>query len=108
MNIQELKDNLQIVTSLREEVSRLQKQNRRFYTLREYTEQFRERLIFVDHGERDRFSEPSRIANLKLDELYVNRDEFEVRFSASKAKLLSIMSKYIKDMNRGFVEHELE
>lgn len=108
MNIQELKENLQKVILLREEVSCLQKHHRRTYSLREYTEQFRERLIFVDHGERDRFSWPVYIASKKLDELYENRDEFEVRFSASKAKLLSAMGQYIKDIQRGIKEHEAE
>ena len=108
MNIQELKENAQRVTSLHGEVRGLQKHNRGSYTLREYSEQFRHRLIFVDHGERDRFFWPKHVASTKLDELYVNRDEFELRFSASKIKLLSIMKEYIKGLEQGFKEHDLE
>ena len=55
MDIQELRENVQKVISLREEVKDLKKDNRRLYSLKEYVGLFRDRLIFVDHGERDRF-----------------------------------------------------
>lgn len=109
MKIQELKESVQKVITIRDQVRELKKTDRYSYTLGEYLVQFRERLNFVDHGERDRFSSPAHFANVKLSELTSKApDELELRFSASKAKLLSIMSEYIKDMNRGFVEHELE
>ncbi len=109
MDIQELRENVQKVISLREEVKNLKKSIRRTYSLREYVDLFRDRLIFVDHGERDRFFWPMHIASTKLDELSdMRNDEFNSRFSTTKTKLLSIMNRYIKDLQRGFVEHDLE
>ena len=109
MDIQELRENVQKVISLREEVKDLKKDNRRLYSLKEYVGLFRDRLIFVDHGERDRFFWPMHIAFTKLDELsYMTNDEFYSRFATTKTKLLSIMNRYIKDLQRGFVEYDLE
>lgn len=109
MDIQELKENVISVISLKEEVKDLKKDNRRSYTLREYVGLFRDRLIFVDHGERDRFFWPMHIASTGLDELSnLTNDQFDTRFSTTKTKLLSIMNRYIKDLQRGIMEHDLE
>jgi len=109
MNINELKKNLEKVISLRDEIKDLKKGKQRTYSLREYVELFRDRLIYVDHGERDRFWWPMQVALTNIDEFTDIREEkFNSQFSANKTKLLSIINRYIKDLQHGFQQHDLE
>lgn len=65
--------------------------------------------LFIDHGEWDSFFCPMHVASNKLDELtYMTDDELNSRFSTTKTKLMSVMNRYIKDLQRGFVEHDSE
>lgn len=109
MYVNELKENLRKVISLRDEIQDLKKGNKRTYSLREYVELFRDRLIQVDHGERDRFWWPMHVALTKIDEFTdITEEKFNSQFSANKTKLLSTMNRYIKDLQLGFQQHDLE
>lgn len=91
------------------EVKDLKKSMGNSQSLKGYIELLYDRLIVVDHGERDRFYVPKHITSLKLNELFnMTNDQFNSRFSTTKTKVLSIMNRYIKDMQRGFEEHDLE
>jgi hypothetical protein len=106
MYIEDLKENLKLVNELRDELKVLKKEARRGYTLHEYIDLIQERL-WNDHGERDRFAEPKRLANFKLDELRdINKEQFNSAFSKNKTKLLSILNRYIKDLQIGFQESD--
>lgn len=97
------------VISLRDEIQDLKKGNQRTYSLREYVELFRDRLIHVSHGERDRFWSPMQLVLKKIDEFtYIEEEKFDSHFSANKKKLLSTMNRYIKDLHYGFQQHDLE
>jgi hypothetical protein len=107
MDLQELKENLKTVIDLQAEVKDLKKGNRHTYSLREYVDQFRDRLINIDHGDRDRFFWPMHIASTRLDDLSNLTDaEIDSRFSTTKTKLLSIMNRYIKDLQHEFYIHD--
>jgi len=100
MNIQELKNNLIKVIALQKKI-RVKNKNSSGYSLKEYADQFRESIIYVDHGEGDRFAEPLRIASTELDLL--SNSDYINRFAATKTKLLLIMGDYIRDL-----QHELQ
>ncbi len=104
-----IKENLEKVISLRDEIKDLKKGKQRTYSLREYVELFRDRLIYVDHGERDRFWWPMHVALTKIDEFIdIRREEkFNSQFSANKTKLLSIINRYIKNLQYEFQQHDL-
>ena len=109
MNISELKQNLQQIIYLRDEIVESKKETRFGYSLKEYLEQFRYKLIIVDHGERDKFWCPRHVATQKLDSLSdLSLDEFNSAYSKNKTKLLSIINRYIKEMKLGFIQHDLE
>lgn len=109
MNISELKQNLQQIIYLRDEIAESKKETRFGYSLKEYLELFRDKLIFVDHGERDKFWCPKHEATQKLDSLSdISLNEFSSAYSKNKTKLLSIINRYIKDMKLGFIQHDLE
>lgn len=102
-NIAELKENIIGIISLRDELIQLKKYDRYTYSLYEYIELFREKLIFTDHGGNDIFWDPKHVALTKLDQLSdIDEESFNSRFSANKTKLLSIMNRYIKDLQHGF------
>ncbi len=104
----DLKENLKRVISLRDEIIELKKGNSRTYSLREYVKLFRDRLIYVDHGERDKFWWPMHVALTKLDELSdIEENKFNSQFSANKRKLLSTINRYIKEMQNELQEHDL-
>jgi hypothetical protein len=108
MNVNDLKENLKRVISLRDEIMELKKENRRTYSLREYVELFRDRLIHIDHGEIDKFWWPMHIALTKLDELSdIEENKFNSQFSANKRKLLSTINRYTKEMQIELQEHDL-
>lgn len=103
----DLKENLKLVFSLRDEIMDLKKGNFRTYSLREYVDLFRDRLIHTDHGERDKFWWPMHIALTKLDELSdIEENKFNSQFSANKRKLLSTINRYIKEMQNELQEHD--
>lgn len=109
MNISELKQNLQQIIYLRDEIVESKKETRFGYSLKEYLEQFRYKLIIVAHGERDKFWCPRHVATQKLDSLSdLSLDEFNSAYSKNKTKLLSIINRYIKEMKFGFIQHDLE
>jgi hypothetical protein len=109
MEILELKNNLRKVISLQEEIKDLTNSKKQLFSLTDFMENFRNCLIYVDHGERDRFFVPMNIALNKLNNLsdIVNNNS-KLSFSQTKTKLLSIMNRYIKDLQRGFEEHDSE
>lgn len=109
MDIHELRECVRETTILYEEVQGLRKDNKRSFTIVDYIEMFRQKLIFTDHGERDRFFMPMHIASKKLDELTdMPKERINSRFATTKTKLLSIMGRYIKDLLRGFEEYDAE
>ena len=109
MYVNDLKANIKQIISLRDEIKELKKNNQRTYSLLEYVELFRNKLIHADHGERDRFWWPMHVALTKLDELSdIRPEKFNSQFSANKTKILSIANHYIKDLQRGFLQHDLE
>jgi hypothetical protein len=69
MNISELKQNLQQIIHLRDEIAESKKETRIGHSLKDYLEQFRYKLIIVGHGERDEFWCPRHVATQKLDSL---------------------------------------
>jgi hypothetical protein len=103
MDTSELKENLKRVIELRDELQALSKSNRRGYTLWEYIELFRERLIFVDHGEADKFWLPLHRATTKLDFFVeAGKTKFNSAFATNKTALLAVLDRYIKDLTSEF------
>lgn len=109
MDIADLKENLRQVISLRDNLVELKKGHIRTYSLSEYLDLIQNRLIGTDHGERDKFYWPMHVANTKLDMLRgMDIDKFNSAFSTNKTKLLSIVNQYIKDLQLGFEQNDLE
>jgi hypothetical protein len=109
MDTADLKENLRQVISLRDEIVQLRKEDRRTYSLREYVDLFQDRLRWTDHGESDRFWRPMHVAITKLDEISnIDVKKFNSAFTTHKAKLLSIVNRYIKDLQLGFEQQDLE
>lgn len=109
MDITDLKENLRQVISLRDEIVQLRKEDRRTYSLREYVDLFQDRLSWTDHGEMDKFWRPMHVANTKLDEMRgIDVEKFNSAFATHKTKLLSIVNRYIKDLQLGFERYDLE
>ncbi len=102
MNINELKEHLRRVTVTRDRLSELKKNDSSLYTLHDFIEEFRSQLFNTDHGERDRFAEPERIANDKLSDLEdIGEEKLNAAFAGNKTKLLAILNRYIKDFAIG-------
>lgn len=109
MDIADLKDNLRQVVSLKDNLFKLKKGDMRTYSLSEYLDLFQNRLIRIDHGERDKFYWPMHVANTKLDILReMDNEKFNSDFSTNKSKMLSIVNQYIKDLQIGFEQNDLE
>jgi hypothetical protein len=111
MDIKELHENTRKVISLRDEIIVLEKHRKEptGYRLNEYVELFRDRLIWVDHGERDRFWVPMHNTLIKLDEMAnIDPEKFNSNFATYKKNLLSVINRYIKEMHQGFDAHYKE
>jgi len=109
MDITDLKENLKQVVSLRDNLIKLEKGDMRTYSLNEYLDLFQNRLNGTDHGERDKFYWPMHVANTKLDILReMDIEKFNSAFSTNKSKMLSIVNQYIKDLQLGFEQNDLE
>lgn len=62
-----------------------------------------------DYGERDRFYLPYYSTSTDLSELMdIDEKKFVSAFKTIKAKVIAILNRYIKEMELGFVEHDLE
>lgn len=106
--VQALRNNLRGITAFRDELKDLAKPTSRFgYQMSDYVEQARDKLRAGYHGERDRFYVPYADALNQLDQLR-EKQTLNTQFSTSKTKLVSILSRYIKGLQRGFQEHDAE
>lgn len=110
MNIQELKSAIAKVESIRDKAQELTKsQARNFYSINDYASHAREAIVFVDHGNRDRFWLPQHDALGALDKpLEDDEKKFDSAFLTLKNRLMRILNSYIWDMEKGFQEHEKE
>lgn len=109
MEIADLNENLKQVISLRDELKELKKGNRRIYSLREYVDLFHDRLIWTDHGMSDSISLAEHDACSRLDILCdIEVEKFNSAFSVNKTKLLSIVNRYIKDLQLGLQLYDLK
>ncbi|MDO7876032.1 hypothetical protein Q5H93_14910 [Hymenobacter sp. ASUV-10] len=108
--VQALRSNLRRVIELRDEIKEMPKPTGRgAYQPSDYLNQVRDRLRAVYHGERDRFYVPHTDAIMALQHLEeLGTPKINSSFSTSKTKLLSILNRYIKGLQRGFAEHEKE
>lgn len=109
MEIADLKENLRHVISLRDEIVQLRKEDRRTYSLREYVDLFQDRLSWTDYGDRDKFWVPKYNANAGLEKLRdIDSEKFNSAFATHKTKLLSIVNRYIKELQLGFEQYDLK
>lgn len=110
MDVNALRANLSRVIALRDEIEALQKPAGHFgYSLSDYVTQAYDRVINGYPGERDRFYVPHSVAVMKLqDMLDIEHDKLNSAFATNRTKLLSILNRYIKGLQRGFQEHDLE
>lgn len=111
MNINELKETLQAIISLRDEIEKLTKNTtvRHTYTLKDYVDLCHNKITWVDYGDRDKFYVPYHTASMRLSELRdIDDEKFNSAFKTHKTKLLSILNRYIKDLQHGFELHDLE
>ena len=110
MNIDELKNNLRKVISLRDEINNFKKGSRHTaYKLSDYINLTYEQIIAVDYGDRDRFYLPYSNATFQLQNLMQTDEKvINTKFSVHKIKLLSILNRYINNLQHGFLEHDLE
>lgn len=103
MNTVALKKNLKKVIELRDELKDLPKTIGRGYTLWEYIGFFRNRLIWVDHGEGDKFFIPQNRATTMLESLEeMGETKFNNAFKTNKTKLIAVLNGYIKDLTIEF------
>lgn len=110
MKIEELKEHLNKIILLREEIKGFEKTTGHMkYSLSYYVNHAYEQFKFVDHGERDRFFSPQYSVMNALQMLMdVDEKIINSAFSKHKAKLLSVLNNYIKEMQLGFLQHDLE
>lgn len=110
MNTDEIKNNLIKVISLRDEIKDFKKGSRQTaYKLSDYVDLCYDRIIAVDYGDRDRLYVPYSNASMKLQDFMQTDDKIiNSQFSAHKTKLLSILNRYIKDLQLGLQEHDSE
>jgi hypothetical protein len=110
MNVNALKANLSRVIALRDEIEAFQKPSEPFsYSLSDYVSEAYDRVINGYPGERDRFFVPHSVAVMKLqDMLDIEHDKLNSAFATNRTKLISILNRYIKGLQRGFQEHDLE
>lgn len=107
MDINELKLHLDKTILLKNEIKELKKTDRR--SLSDYLYQFRHSLSSTDFGDRDKFWLPYNYASEGLKYFDdINTNELDVKFTANKTKLLSIVTRHIKDLQSGFREYDLE
>lgn len=109
MNIEELRENLKQIRLLRNEIAELKKERRFGYSLSEYLNLLRNKISFIDHGEDDKFWNPMHIATSEMSRLIdIRENEFNSAFSKNKRKFLSIIDRYIKDLQHGIDFHNQE
>jgi hypothetical protein len=107
MDINLLKEHLSQTISLKLELKELKQTDRR--SLSAYLDQFRSSLSWTDFGDRDKFWLPYHYATEGLkyfDDIKTN--ELDMKFTVNKTKLLSIVTRHIKDLQSGFREYDLE
>jgi hypothetical protein len=107
MNLNDLREHLNQTEKLKLELKELKKTDRE--NLSDFLDRFHNRLVWTDFGDRDKFWLPYYYASNDLKILQdMTSEELNSRFSANKTKLLSIVNRHIKDLQRGFREHEEE
>jgi hypothetical protein len=102
-----IRTNLYATITLRNEIQNLKPtQHRR---LEDYVAKAYHRVTAMYHGERDRFYEPHATATTKLGGLQsVDASTLSAQFSIHRINLVSILSQYIKGLQRGLQEHDQE
>lgn len=110
MDIQALKSNLLAIIALRDKVEALSSSDSHHgYQLSDYAEKARTRIYSADHGDDDWYFLPQWDAGNRFRQLQENGDaRIDSAFATSKTKLLSILNRYIKDLQTGFREHDPE
>jgi hypothetical protein len=105
--IEAIRRNLRAAIELRDEIKDLKPIQRR--RLSDYVSQAYDRVTAVYHGERDRFYVPHAHATMKLGDLQsLDANALSTQFSTHKTKLVSSLNQYIKGLQRGLQEHDLE
>jgi len=110
MDIAELKTTVQEIIALRNEIESFSKSEISFAkSLSDYINIVHNKLMWVDHGIKDRFYSPRFFISKSLSELMdIENKKINSAFSKHKSKLLSILNRYIKEMQKGFIDYEEE
>ncbi|WP_421752834.1 hypothetical protein [Croceimicrobium sp.] len=78
--------------------------------LKSLLDEFRNSLLFFNHGERDRFFDPYHTAYSKIQEIEDNysKSQFSTAYKTVQRSLLSAVKKYISGMQDGLQEFDQE
>jgi hypothetical protein len=87
------------VKEIRNEIRDLDKKNSLNNDISYYIDLFHEKLIFTDHGERDKYALPKIDAINKIERMrLISTEKINSNFAQNKTKLLSIVNRYISQL----------